>query len=372
MGPHTTDMSHGRGNAVVVLSLDGNLAAMMRVALAIAVTLVTSAAGCSPAKQTAVTTGEPPERIEEEAAEGSSLEPVRKNDGPRCPHGMTFVPGGEFTAPQLERIQRQEHYEMRPRVDDFCLAVGEVSEAEHDECCLAAVCCALEDVVRKRRAVERRTPEEKREPWVNVSPLEAEAYCEFRGFRLPTVEEWLWAAYGGQEDRMYPWGNEPFDETRDNVCDRECVLDGRCDPDDPSPTYDAHGWEISVSTEECIQELLDVNDPSTPDGFPGLAPVASFPAGSARWGQRNMFANAHETATGGGTYFWVGGRYWGNVYNPSSGRDLKGWQAETIRMGRLQPPSDRTHNLGARCAASPALIKATSPHQRFVLPSPSR
>jgi formylglycine-generating enzyme required for sulfatase activity len=340
-------------------------------ALAMAVTMLTAAWGCSPTAQLAVASDERPERIDEDASDASPAEPVRESEGPRCPEGMTLVPGGEFTAPQLERVHRQANYDMRPRVYDFCLAIGEVSTAEHDECCLAGVCCTPEEAVGKRRVVEHRTAQENREPWFNVSPLEAEAYCDFRGFRLPSVEEWLWAAYGGREDRMYPWGNEPFDETRDNVCDRECVLEGQCDPNDPNPTYDADGWEISVSTEECIQKLLDLNVPSPPDGFPGLAPVASFPAGAARWGQRNMFGNANEVATGaGGTYFWVGGRYWGDIYNPGSGRNVD-LQTETFGMGMLRKPFKRSYHLGARCVASPAPIKATSQHQQSVSPDPS-
>ena len=82
----------------------------------------------------------------------------------------------------------------------------------------------------------------------NVTLAEAEAYCESRGGRLPTLSEWLVAA-DGEKTRRYPWGETGA------VCRRAAwgLVDGPCGENADGP--DTVGAHVSGDTDKGVHDL---------------------------------------------------------------------------------------------------------------------
>jgi formylglycine-generating enzyme required for sulfatase activity len=124
---------------------------------------------------------------------------------------MLFIPGGEFLMGQADG-RDEERPEHRVWVAPFRLGRCQVTNAEYDEF---------------RSATGREGPPfrmqaefaDPAQPVVGVSWFDAAAYCDWLSrqssnrFRLPTEAEWEYAARGGLEQCLYPWGNQP-------VCER--------------------------------------------------------------------------------------------------------------------------------------------------------
>jgi formylglycine-generating enzyme required for sulfatase activity len=139
----------------------------------------------------------------------------------------------------------------------------------------------------------------------------AQTFCSWVGGRLPSAEEWEYAAKSG-ESRIFPWGNAAIDSRRANVCDK------RCKAANPSLTAD---------------ESLD-------DGYAATSPVGAFPAGASKWGLLDMAGNVWQ---------------WTSTDYDASNKELRGgsWsnhpQFLRVSLRFRLVPSNRNVNVGFRC-----------------------
>jgi iron(II)-dependent oxidoreductase len=155
-------------------------------------------------------------------------------------------------------------------------------------------------------------------PMVNVTWDDARSFCEWAGGRLPTEAEWEYAARGGREGAIYPWGD-------------------------------------TISHEQANYEGMQGSD-----RWANTSPVATFSANG--FGLHDVAGNVWEW-----TADWYGESYYGgspanDPRGPASGkaRVVRGGScltgARTLRAS-ARPwlgPSDRYNALGFRCVRDAA------------------
>ena len=125
-------------------------------------------------------------------------------------------------------------------------------------------------------------------PVVHVSWNDAQAFCCWSGQRLPTEAEWEYAARGGLEQKLFPWGNV-------------LVPDGR---------HLCNVWQGSFPSENTAE-----------DGYAGTCPVMAFPPNC--FGLFSMVGNTWE---------WCADRYTTNHETLLNRNNPKGPVSGTTRV----------------------------------------
>jgi formylglycine-generating enzyme required for sulfatase activity len=121
---------------------------------------------------------------------------------------MVTVPAGTFSMGSTEKGESPVH---SVDVAAFRLDPDEVTVADYRACVDANRCPA--DALTSLPGCNYGDRARDRHPMNCVDWNEAEIYCHWLGRRLPTEEEWEYAARGAA-GRLYPWGNAAPDESR--------------------------------------------------------------------------------------------------------------------------------------------------------------
>lgn len=156
-------------------------------------------------------------------------------------------------------------------------------------------------------------------PVVHVSLLDASAYADWRGVRLPTEVEWERAARAGT-DTIWPWGDEL----------------------EPGGRHAMNVWQGSFPTAN-----------TAADGHVGTAPVRSYEPNP--WGLWNMVGNVWEwTVDDFGLRFPGAARSGRRVLKGGSYLCHASYCNRYRPAGRIgSPPDASAGNVGFRCAATP-------------------
>jgi formylglycine-generating enzyme required for sulfatase activity/TolB-like protein len=229
--------------------------------------------------------------------------------------GLEFValPGGSFRAGCESGDSLCDSDEKPARevnVAAFSLGKTEVTVDAYARCVRAGACTEPKD----GGSCNWGKSDKANHPINCVNWEQANAFCRWIGGRLPTPEEWEYAAKGG-ESRIYPWGNQRLSGELANFCEAKC--------------YEANSYMKAILSEN--------------DGWGASSPVGSYPKGASKHGLLDLMGNVEE---------WTSA-----TYGSSGSKEVRGggWDNDNLKRLRASfrgntSPDTQYFGTGLRCA----------------------
>lgn len=188
---------------------------------------------------------------------------------PTAPQGMAYVPGGEFMMGRKNGASEAESPPHKVSVQPFFMDIYEVTNEQYAEFI---------------KATNHKPPaewkngvypsEQAKFPVVGVEWNDANDFAKWAGKRLPTEEEWEFAARG-TNNFLYPWGNN-WKKENANVGNQLFAEVGKYKGVSPFGIYDMIGnvWEWTSS------DFKSYPNGKLPDVFAGKANLKTIRGGS--------------------------------------------------------------------------------------------
>ena len=162
----------------------------------------------TPTENLPVETDPPPTEPAETATPTEEPIPAEILDNKNVP--MILIPAGEFTMGSDTSGDAASKPAHQVNVDAFYIDKYEVTNEMYDVCAYAVECRKPLQPGSVTRTTYFTNPVFANYPVIYIDWKMANAYCAWRGARLPTEAEWEKAARDTDE-RIYPWGTEELD-----------------------------------------------------------------------------------------------------------------------------------------------------------------